>query len=467
VCVRKEFIDGRWDTAHSLFAIKSKCKQEANRRNNQSAEDERSPETRGGENGSDSTDRRSKRILGRNGATIQGKCKVSTHRSITALQTEQVLTSVLCLPRAHWEQAKTTADDAPTRPPAAVANITTNGAAESSKPPPNLGAHQPMICSPSTTAMMANYEKTCRDIDMAQRELNLLAQQQQQLLMFARQQQQQQMAAFVPPPFVGQGSAGGGPGFPFEPLHAAQQRGLPNSLESMAALQAQQQHFARMSGHMGFPQPMDTPFLARRQYGVAAPAGFDPTFPTSSSSSAAAMMAAASGRMGKQPSDKATSSQQGGGPIMIMKQKPKRPLSAYNLFFKDQRAKMNEELAYAEERGGEEKKDDDDEPEVADQKSGDKHKMAASKGGGKKPKKSKVGFAVLAKTIGPLWKTLDKKTLAFYQAQADQEKERYRQECTAFQRYQERTWETQQKSLEATIDDSAKKRYLSSSTSSK
>jgi hypothetical protein len=42
---------------------------------------------------------------------------------------------------------------------------------------------------------------------------------------------------------------------------------------------------------------------------------------------------------------------------MMMKDKPRRALSAYNLFFKDQRAKMMDELEYAEEddNHGEEK----------------------------------------------------------------------------------------------------------------
>jgi hypothetical protein len=332
-----------------------------------------------------------------------------------------------------------------------------------SKPTP------PSLAQPLTATMNNSNNMALRDLDLAQRELNLLAQQQQLLRLAA---QQQQMAAFAPP------FGGGGAGFPnpFEQLYAAQ-RGLPASFESMAfQAQQQQQHLARMNSLMGLPSSMNNPFFASNQFGAVA--GLDPLFPTSTSS--AAMMAtpypSAQGQvllrdsaaarqpadiMGKRAPEKAQSSSVSRqGPIVIMKQKPKRPLSAYNIFFKEQRAKMNEELAYSEERGGEEKKEDDDDVDNAGPEndggasSGDKRKMTTStKSGGRK--KPKVGFAILAKTIGPLWKALDAKTVQFYQAQADKEKDRYRQECLAYQRYQEREWETQQHTLESTIDDSA------------
>ena len=126
---------------------------------------------------------------------------------------------------------------------------------------------------------------------------------------------------------------------------------------------------------------------------------------------------------------------------------PRRPLSAYNLFFRDQR------LALIQEQEQQEHKDDKDNedtklPPQEDTKlppstqSNDKDKSTTSQQQQQHP--AKVGFAEMAKTISLRWKEIDPSMLAKYQEMARLEQIRYNAEMDAYRRKEQLKEQQQQ-----------------------
>ena len=118
------------------------------------------------------------------------------------------------------------------------------------------------------------------------------------------------------------------------------------------------------------------------------------------------------------------------------KDKPKRPLSAYNLFFKDERANILKAIPSKgkeaeqeveddkKEEGGERKDDgggDDDDDD--DKKKGRK---------GKKIPHGKIGFESLAKAIGERWQKLEPERLEHYKKLAAEDMKRYKEQMEVF-----------------------------------
>jgi len=93
---------------------------------------------------------------------------------------------------------------------------------------------------------------------------------------------------------------------------------------------------------------------------------------------------------------------------------PRRPLSAYNIFFKEERIRILASLP--------------------------KQDASAKKGARVRKNRNphhKISFATLGKTIGSRWKQLDKASRAHYDAMAKKDSERYAREMKAFQEKQD------------------------------
>jgi len=106
------------------------------------------------------------------------------------------------------------------------------------------------------------------------------------------------------------------------------------------------------------------------------------------------------------------------------KDKPKRPLSAYNFFFKEEREKILK-VVLAEDP---EKVEND--PEDGDYLDENALKRLRKEGG-------KVSFEEMGKIIGQRWKNIDPDRLVKFQELATEDTERYKKEMTAYNSKQE------------------------------
>jgi len=106
------------------------------------------------------------------------------------------------------------------------------------------------------------------------------------------------------------------------------------------------------------------------------------------------------------------------------KDKPKRPLSAYNFFFKEEREKILK-VVQAEDP---EKVDND--PESGDYIDEETLKRLRKEGG-------KVSFEEMGKLIGQRWKQIDPDRLAKYSEMASEDTERYKKEMQTYNGRQE------------------------------
>jgi hypothetical protein len=110
------------------------------------------------------------------------------------------------------------------------------------------------------------------------------------------------------------------------------------------------------------------------------------------------------------------------------KDKPKRPLSAYNLFFKDERTNILAEITAAKGSEGEEEVKKESSEEGGDDDDEEKTKRHKRK----KPPHGKIGFESLAKTIGQRWQKLEGDRLENYKKLAAEDMTRYKKEMEVF-----------------------------------
>lgn len=101
-------------------------------------------------------------------------------------------------------------------------------------------------------------------------------------------------------------------------------------------------------------------------------------------------------------------------PPRLPDEKPKRPLSAYNIFFKEERARMLEQLHNEPDNGNDNN--------IIYEADGKKQRAR------KRRKRKSISFEELARQIGKKWQAVTADTKARYQRKADQDKRRYTRE---------------------------------------
>lgn len=145
------------------------------------------------------------------------------------------------------------------------------------------------------------------------------------------------------------------------------------------------------------------------------------------------------------------------------KNKPKRPLSAYNIFFKDERAKILSGIPDKPEEEDEGEDDGEKAVKKEDGEEGGSEEGEKKKASGKKRKRvphGKIGFESLAKIVGQRWKELPPEELEHYKKRAEEDMKRYRKEMEAYVQKQREGLEQSREHLEKLVDEETKKRYF-------
>jgi hypothetical protein len=126
--------------------------------------------------------------------------------------------------------------------------------------------------------------------------------------------------------------------------------------------------------------------------------------------------------------------------------KPTRPLSAYNIFFKEERQKILQGS-----------------PDSADSDGAMDKKPSAKKSKSSKTKR-KVGFEDMAKIIAQRWDTVksDPNQKRYYQDLADQDKHRYQTELAEWKRQRSDELTERREELERTVGEDTMEKYLDS-----
>ena len=137
--------------------------------------------------------------------------------------------------------------------------------------------------------------------------------------------------------------------------------------------------------------------------------------------------------------------------------KPKRPLSAYNIFFRDKRAQLLEDLQAQEKETDD---DDEDDTAIVDPSHYQPPRRKKRKKVERLKKRKTISFEELARQISKKWQSVDPVTKAKYQRLAYQDKQRYSLEKQAFLNFQRQHREESHAQLQATVDEDTLQRYL-------
>jgi len=130
----------------------------------------------------------------------------------------------------------------------------------------------------------------------------------------------------------------------------------------------------------------------------------------------------------------------------LSKNKPKRPLSAYNIFFKEERERMIEEAQYKSSN-----------KDFAEINVGDRETVKRRK------KNHGIGFEEMAKEIGKRWKKIDAEVRAEYENKAKDDKKRYKTELELHKEKRLSELEAAREELESTVSEETRMKYLKSS----
>jgi hypothetical protein len=139
-----------------------------------------------------------------------------------------------------------------------------------------------------------------------------------------------------------------------------------------------------------------------------------------------------------------------------LKGKPKRPLSAYNLFFKHERAKIlasleSDESSSRPSSAIKEEDAKDDASQSSPLLSSSSTTILSSTSNKKKRPHGKIGFENLAKTIGKRWSELNPDELKEYKKMADHDMKRYKKEMETFLTKQQELEEKEKEASEASL----------------